>query len=344
MTKHINNVIIFGGCGYIGSFFAANLIKNTQVKKIWFVDINIDKEPIWPKALKRAISDCRVKIIFHDIRRKIDGCRLPSPIDLICNFAAIHREPGHLDWEYFDTNIRGAENVCEFAEKIGCNNIIFTSSIATYGKHNTAVNENTLTVPDSAYGSSKLVAETIHKGWLNKDTNNRYLSIVRPGVIYGPGEDGNVRRMIRAIRRRIYFYTNNHNIHKAGGYIKELTNAMNWVLEKQIEQKMNLAVYNFTASPTPTMQDYIENVCRIIDKPYPRLNVPFLLPYIASHVIQKSIPNERVKRVFDPVRINKLKTDNNIQADFLIENGYEFKYDLLSSFKDWYNDAPEDWV
>lgn len=335
---------MFGGCGYIGSFFASYLLKTYYTNKIWLVDISLQKELIWPSELKSAISDGRAKIVIQDVRGKIDKYKFSSSIDLICNFAAIHREPGHQDWEYFDTNISGAENVCKFAEDVGCSNIIFTSSIAVYGKHNEAVNEKTLTVPDSAYGSSKLVAEEIHKGWLNRDFENRYLSIVRPGVIYGPGEDGNVRRMIRAIRRKIYFYTNNHNIHKAGGYIKELTNAMSWVLEKQIQEKKHLALYNFTANPTPTMQDYVENICKIINKPEPKVNIPFLLPYIGSHVIQKTIPNDRIKKVFDPIRIKKLKTDNNIQADFLVENGYEFKYDLLSSFKDWYNEAPQDWI
>ena len=36
---------------------------------------------------------------------------------MIFNFAAVHRTPGHEDHEYFETNIRGAENVVTFAEK-----------------------------------------------------------------------------------------------------------------------------------------------------------------------------------------------------------------------------------
>ena len=52
---------------------------------------------------------------------------------VVFNFAAVHRTPGHPDYAYFETNIKGAENVCNFATAHGINHIVFTSSIAPYG-------------------------------------------------------------------------------------------------------------------------------------------------------------------------------------------------------------------
>ena len=43
------------------------------------------------------------------------------------------------------------------------NTIVFTSSIASYGTWEDEKFENSLPLPTSAYGSSKLVAEEIHK-------------------------------------------------------------------------------------------------------------------------------------------------------------------------------------
>lgn len=57
----------------------------------------------------------------------------PTEDDVIFNFAAVHRTPGHEDHEYFETNIRGAENVVAFAEKWNIKKIVFTSCIAPYG-------------------------------------------------------------------------------------------------------------------------------------------------------------------------------------------------------------------
>ena len=69
-----------------------------------------------------------------DVRKSIEHLTFtPTSEDVIFNFAAVHRTPGHPDQAYFETNIRGAENVCAFAEKFGIKKIVFTSSIATYG-------------------------------------------------------------------------------------------------------------------------------------------------------------------------------------------------------------------
>jgi nucleoside-diphosphate-sugar epimerase len=132
-------------------------------------------------------------------------------IVLIANFAAIHREPGYEDAEYFETNLLGAENVCKFAEKVGCQNIIFTGSISLYGVSESVKDELTLPVPVTAYGASKLTAEKIHQIWRAKDANDRRLVIVRPGVVFGPGEGGNVSRLIRSVIHRYFFFMGNQS-------------------------------------------------------------------------------------------------------------------------------------
>ena len=103
-------------------------------------------------------------------------------------FAAVHREPGHEGHEYYQTNLLGAENVCDWADKVNCQKIIFSSSIAPYGPSEDERNESSLPVPTTAYGGSKLAAEKIHQIWQAKDFDKRQLVIVRPGVVFGPGE------------------------------------------------------------------------------------------------------------------------------------------------------------
>lgn len=73
-----------------------------------------------------------------DVRKPIGGLPFtPTPGDIIFNFAVVHRTPGSPDYDYFETNILGAENVPAFAEKYEIKRIVFTSSIAPYSeKHN----------------------------------------------------------------------------------------------------------------------------------------------------------------------------------------------------------------
>lgn len=88
-----------------------------------------DYEPALKKGQKLQST-----FIGYDIRKPIENLPFtPTEDDVIFNFAAVHRNPGHEDHEYFETNIRGAENVVAFAEKWNIKKIVFISSIAPYG-------------------------------------------------------------------------------------------------------------------------------------------------------------------------------------------------------------------
>ena len=154
----MKTAIIFGGTGFIGTFFAEHLLKNLNFSKIYLFDhedINIK----FSEFRQSLVSKNKNIIFVHgDVTKNIDW-RPEEKIDLIANFAAVHREPGHEDKEYFECNLKGAKNVCKWAESVSCNNIIFTSSIAPYGPSETPKDETSIPVPTTAYGSSKLVAE-----------------------------------------------------------------------------------------------------------------------------------------------------------------------------------------
>lgn len=158
--------------------------------------------------------------------------RQPIPVDLtpeppawIFNLAAVHREPGHEASEYFETNLAGARNVTAYAAAVGCPNLYFTSSIAVYGPTEGPTDETAPICPVSPYGGSKYPAELIHEQW-QQAAPGRRLVICRPGVIYGPGDPGNILRMIRAIKRGYFAYPGSPDIHKSYGYIEGLLDSI----------------------------------------------------------------------------------------------------------------------
>lgn len=99
---------------------------------------------------------------------------------------------------------------------------MFTSSIASYGAAEELKKETTLPTPNTAYGISKLVAEKIHEKWQNGDATHRQLTIVRPGVVFGKGENGNFTRLYWAIRGHKFAYPGRKYTIKACIYVKEL--------------------------------------------------------------------------------------------------------------------------
>ncbi|MDO9106970.1 MAG: NAD(P)-dependent oxidoreductase [Methylovulum sp.] len=334
---HLKKCVIFGGTGFIGSHFAEYLVRNELVDEVYLADI----QPIRPLF---SFDKNRIHYVELDVRKPIDPQVLPSDVALVANFAAVHREPGHEDYEYYETNLYGAENVCAWAESIDCKHIIFTSSISSYGPSETSKDETTLPVPVSAYGGSKLAAEKIHLCWQNGDSANRHLVIVRPGVVFGPGEGGNVSRLVKAVLHRYFFYMGNRETRKAGSYVKELCHALWWVLQRQNETGERVSLFNMTMNPGPTIQDYVNTVCKVAGVKRWVPSVPYRLLWLIAHSIDLFANPLGIKHPFSPVRIKKLVRSNNILPNYLVNNGYLYQYDLEAAFRDWQESCPEEWL
>lgn len=338
----MTSAVIFGGTGFIATFFAKHLLETGSVEKLYLFDF----EPMARKAssfrTKLVTSDSRIEVIEGDVRHAITW--VPTePVTLIANFAAVHREPGHEDFEYYQTNLLGAENVCTWAETVGCERIIFTSSISPYGPSEEVRDERSLPVPATAYGGSKLAAEKIHQIWRARDDVKRRLVIVRPGVVFGPGEGGNVSRLIKAVLHRYFFYMGNRDTRKAGVYVKELCSAMWWVLQQQDAKGEHVSLFNMSMSPGPSIEEYVNAVCKVagVERTVP--GVPYRLLLTASYMIDAIAKPLGISHPFSPVRIRKLVRSNNILPTYLVENGYPYLYTLESALADWKQSCPEEW-
>ena len=333
--------MIFGGSGFIGTFFARYLIEEHSVSKVYLYD----HEPINEKTFefRRAMvaSYAQIEMILGDVKNPIEWMPEES-IDLVAKFAAVHREPGHEGHEYYECNLSGAENVGDWAERIGCNKIIFSSSIAPYGPSEEVRDERSMPVPTTAYGGSKLAAEKIHQIWQARE-KQRQLVIVRPGVVFGPGEGGNVSRLIKAIRKRYFFYMGNKQTRKAGTYVKELCCAMLWVLNSQKAKADGVSLFNMSMNPGPSIQEYVEAIARVANMKIWVPSVPSSLLFIAAYIIEVAARPLGIQHPFSPVRIRKLIRSNNILPTYLVEQGYKYKYSLDGALIDWKKDCPEEW-
>tara|TARA_B100002019_G_scaffold126528_1_gene108978 strand:- start:5428 stop:6447 length:1020 start_codon:yes stop_codon:yes gene_type:complete len=339
----MKTAVIFGGSGFIGMFFAEHLLNTCSFNKVYILDLEspYEKDLSFRKQQFKKNLDS-IYFVKCDVRKKIDW--IPEEkISLIANFAAIHREPGHENHEYYETNILGAENVCSWAEVIACDSIIFSSSIAPYGVEEIQKNELSIPVPVTAYGGSKLVAEKIHTIWHEKDSLSRNLIIVRPGVVFGPGEGGNVSRLIKAIKNRYFVYIGNQHIRKAGVYIKELCHAMTWCLKKASTMDKKVILFNMTMNPGPSVKEYVISITNTLGIRTYIPRVPFKLLLFLAYLIDFFAKPFRIKHPFSPVRVNKLVKSNDIKPLFLTENNYKFLFDLDQAFLDWKKDCPDEW-
>lgn len=236
----LKGVVIFGGSGFIGSHLIDKLIAQ-GCKKIISVDIKK------PKVKRESVN-----YILTDVR-DLSSLELFDDVEKIYNFAAIHTTPGHEHHEYYETNVCGAIEVCKYAERAGIKDIVFTSSISVYGPSEEQKTEETALQPESSYGYSKMIAEKIHKEWLNKDLINKHLVIVRPAVVFGPGEGGNFTRLATLLSKGIFIYPGRKNTIKACIYVDDLLEAINFAEE----QNQTLITFNGAYHHGYTLEDII---------------------------------------------------------------------------------------
>lgn len=340
----MSNVIIFGGTGFFGLFMAIRLSEQNKYNKIFLYDHEEIDEKDFGYRIKKYNSIKNIVFIKGCVKNEIIDFDGDDNISLIINLAAIHREPGHKNWEYYETNLNGATNIISWADKIGCDHIIFSSSISPYGLSEDLRDENSLTVPTSPYGGSKLVAEKIHQIWQSANHDRKKLIIVRPGVIFGPSEGGNVSRLIKAIKGNYFFYMGNHNTRKAGIYIKELTNFVVWLYEDQsIMKNKNFILANATMNPGPSVSEYVESIKKILKKEIFILSVPFGVLLTLSKILDLFLSVFKINHPFSPVRIKKLVNSNNVISSYARENNYSYIYNLDSALEDWKKECPEEW-
>ena len=328
------NYIIFGGTGFIGTHLAKLIKAQQRDAVIYNLDIVRQGDPLpTVKDYKPALCDGEEHPAFFvecDVRNEIKVPFTPTSDDVIFNFAAVHRTPGHPDHDYFETNMRGAENVCAFAEKHGIKKMVFTSSIAPYGAAEDLKEESTLPTPNTPYGISKLVAENIHKTWQARSAD-RSLLIVRPGVVFGRGENGNFTRLYWGMRGRKFAYPGRKDTIKACIYVKELVCFMMWYLE---QQKTGVETYNCTFEPAYT----IEHICETIKKVTNLNRTTLLIPswiLMPAAFLAKCLGSPMG---ICPARVKKLMISTNISGKKLANCGYPFKYTFEQAIDDWFAD------
>jgi nucleoside-diphosphate-sugar epimerase len=308
--------LLLGGDGYVGRYLQRASTVITEY-------VSADLHPSSPA------------VVFCDVRRDLsETLGEVEPPDWIVLLAAVHREPGHELHEYYDTNVTGAQNVTRYAEQVGCKNILFMSSTSPYGSTNDPKDEHSALYPESPYGMSKLAAELVLGSWLRQGEGRR-LVICRPGVIYGPGEQGNITRMIRAVRRGYFVFPGDRTVRKSYAYIEGLVESVDFALSRSEPYLL----YNYTERQTETLEELVHAVQDEFDCHRHTPSVPRHVLVGAAHALQAATYG---RSQLHPTRVRKASIPTHVIPRWLLEHGFEFRYDFRTSLRHWRDTAPED--
>ena len=313
-------VSIIGGSGFVGSNLAELFVKNN----INFQILDNVKSKLFPE-----------KYIYGDIRNN-DELKQIADSDILINLAAVHRDDVRPLSLYDEINVEGSRNICKLAKENGINKIIFTSSVAVYGFAKPNTNENGEINYFNDYGRTKYLAEEVFVDWYNEDPKNRTLVIIRPTVIFGKGNRGNVYNLLNQINsKKFAMFGNGENI-KSMAYVKNVAAFINHSLS--FDQGIHL--YNYIDKPDMNMNKLVSITRKVLfNKPNVGLRMPAfigkLIGYIAdiiSFIIKKNLPisSIRVKKFLSTTQFDSSIEKTGFESPYKLEDGlkktlnYEF--------------------
>ena len=254
---------------------------------------------------------------------------LERPPSTIIHLAAVSKEPGSPWRDYFANNAEATRRLCRAAERAGVQNIIFTSSMMAFAPGPWRRAENDFLDADTAYGCSKLQAEEILRAWQAGEPGRR-LRIVRPGVVFGPGDQGNMRRLIHGLSRRRFAYIGRQDTVKSCIYLKDMVRLLIHLINDDGPHDTYHAVY-----PQPTtIRDHVDAINHAWGWNRHPPTVPYRLALAAATPFGLIDP-AGTRFGVHPRRIQKLHLDTNISSDRLADIGFAQRYSLHEAFADW---------
>jgi GlcNAc-P-P-Und epimerase len=238
---------LVGGAGFIGRALANCAAPQASLR---VVDI---AAPAASQTAPFVIADiCDVS----GLKAALQGCTG------IIHLAAVHRDDVHPITRYWDVNVLGTENVCAAATLLGIRRIIFVSSVATYGLRHGTADEDTRLAPANAYGESKRQAEEVVRAWQEADPARRELVIVRPTVVFGPGNRGNVYTLMSQIAAGRFVMVGDGENRKSMAYVENVAAFLAHLAAMPITPGARL--YNYCDQPTLTMNELLSLVYRTL--------------------------------------------------------------------------------
>ncbi len=303
------HIFITGGSGFIGTYLSRDLLKEGH------------KVTIYDKQESETYPDL---CIVGDVRDKEKLSSSMQGVDAVYHLAAEHRDDVRPASLYYEVNVGGAENIVCALKKNDINRLIFTSTVSVYGLNSGEPNEDSPVKPFNDYSESKYKAETVFSKWADYNDTNCLIT-VRPTVIFGENNRGNVYNLLNQIVSDRFIMVGNGKNKKSMGYILNLSQFLITLLGSTPGSHL----YNYADKPDLNIEEIVRLALNTLGK---RSDLSFRFPYVIglfggyafdllSKVTGKTYP-------ISSIRIKKFCSDTRISANKLNNTGFVAPYTL----------------
>ncbi len=324
MSGNKKKVAIIGSEGFLGT----RLRDRLQSARVEFKGFDIEGSNL------NSSEYLDVEIV--KTLEKINGCTS------IVNLAAVHRDDVLPISRYDDVNVQGAINVCNAARDNAINKIIFTSSVAIYGFAPENTDESGKPNFFNHYGRTKFMAEKIYREWQAESPKERTLVIIRPTVIFGEGNRGNVYNLLKQIASKRFVMFGNGRNKKSMAYVENVAA----FIEHTLQFKEGIHIYNYIDKPDYDMNNLISYSRKVlIGKNNVGLRLPAFLGIFIGYFfdfiakifgISFPVSSIRVKKFLGTTLFSSSINNTNFKAPISLEEGLRrtLEYEFLSNNSD----------
>lgn len=303
--------LIIGGSGFVGSF----LMKEINSEHIY----NLDKNPSPFFNKKTTIGDIR----------NVSEIKITSDISSVVLLAAEHRDDVSPSSLYYDVNVQGTKNVLDKMDEVGIKHLIFTSSVAIYGLDKVNPNETHPQDPFNHYGKSKWQAEQFIKEWYEKDPKDKSVTIIRPTVIFGERNRGNVYNLLKQISSGRFLMVGKGQNKKSMAYVG---NVVAFIKDRLNKAEPGYQIFNYADKPDFNMNELVSTIEDRMNLSIPKRKIPYWLGLLGggcfdllSVVIRKklSVSAVRVKKFCATTQFDAAKAHSSFEAPYSLKEGLD---------------------
>lgn len=306
------NITFIGGSGFVGTRLIG-LLKEDKSNNYQLHNIDLQQSHFHSEITE--IGDVRNQQCMDE---KLKGT------DCVILLAAQHRDDVHPTSLYYETNVGGMEKTLNAMEKNGIRRIVFYSSVAVYGLNKKNPNETHPADPFNHYGKSKWQAEQTLQAWY-KSHPDWNINIIRPTVIFGERNRGNVYNLLKQIASGKFLMVGKGKNKKSMAYVGNIVAFTKFLIENQTT---GYNVYNYIDKPDFDMNQLVNHVSKVLNKHIPTTHFPYWLGMLGGYGFDLLAKITGRKLTISSVRVKKFCATTEFDATKVQQTGFKAPYTL----------------
>lgn len=303
-------VALIGASGFVGTRLLSLLREDNKYELT-----NIDLLP------SHFFNDITV---IGDVREQEQMDEKLAGFDCVVLLAAQHRDDVSPISLYYDTNVGGMKVTLNAMEKNGISRLVFFSSVAVYGLNKDNPDESFTPDPFNHYGKSKWQAEQVLQEWY-KTHQDWNVNIIRPTVIFGERNRGNVYNLLRQISSGRFLMVGKGNNVKSMAYVGNVVAFVKFMIDN-VKEGYN--VFNYIDKPDMTMNELVPHVGKVLGKHIPAIHFPYWLGMLGGKCFDLLAWVLRKKLAISSVRVKKFCATTQFDASKVAASGFVPPYSL----------------